>query len=200
MRRHANLTDVSDNDTTVYENINHSLFWSENDFVQSTNEQSTVNVLLDKANLEKAQSIKYYDGHASIEKAKEVINNSTDEELINSCKAMADLSLDFKDDVLGWARHLNGNTFEQIGDFTSDPKVYRTVMDLCGNGYTKLYGLYLKTLSKPDLLFINQPMTSLHPHLGSHIILHLTKISPKTKFIITESNGFADIDSQWLEK
>ncbi len=197
MRRHANLTDGPNDDTLIFEKFGHNLFWSDNNFVQSSN--STASLMLSKKDLLQAKTIKYYDGYIDPYSAKKIIDESTDGEMVAVCNAISDLSIDFADDILGWAKYLNGHTLDQIGDFKNDPKVCRQVMELCGGGYTKLFGLYHKVLTKPDILFLNQPMSSLHPHLGNAILSQLEYMSPSTKFVITESNGFADVESAWLE-
>ena len=185
-------------DNITFQKCGHNLFWSENNYVHS-HDAEKASLMIDKATLLAAKNIKYYDGYIEPNSAKEFIDASTDKEMIAVCEALSNLSIDFADDILGWAKHLNGNTLDQIGDFASDPKVCRTVMSMCGSGYTKLFVLYHKTISQPDILFINQPMSSLHPMLGEAIITHLEHIAPDTKFIITESNGFENLKEQWLE-
>jgi hypothetical protein len=198
LRRHACFEDEREDDTVIYERFGHNLFWSDNHYIESSSEDASL--ILKKEDLLNAKTIKYYDGLIDPYSAKKIIDESTDEEIVKTCQAMADLSLDFKDDLFGWAKYLNGNSVEQIGPFMDDPKVGRKVMEMCGGGYTKLYGLYHKTLQKPDILFLNSPMSSLHPMLGKEILSQLEYISPDTTFVITDSNGFANIKSAWLEK
>lgn len=190
--------EIETEDNIMFQKFGHNLIWSENNYIQGHHIEKA-SLLLAKRDLLSAQTIKYYDGHIDAQSAKEFIEASTDDEIVTVCEALSALSGDFSDDIAGWGKHLNGNTYDQIGDFAHDPKVCRTVMSMCGGGYTKLYGLYHKTISQPDLLFINQPMSSLHPNLGEAILSHLESLAPDTKFIITDSNGFENLEERWLE-
>jgi len=182
----------------IFQEYNRNVIWSEENYVQGKR-LDKAELLLHQDDLLSAKSIKFYDGFIDSQSASDVIDSSTDNEIVAVCNAISDLSIDFADDIAGWGKHLNGNTNDQIGDFRNDPKVCRMVMSMCGGGYTKLYGLYHKTLSQPDLLFVNKPMASLHPHLGRAILNHLEQLSPETKFIITDSNGFENLEERWLD-
>lgn len=198
MKFNSENGELEQEDNITFQKFGHNLIWSENNYVQWS-ESEHASLLMNKTDILMAKSVKYYDGHIHPDDSKEFIDNSTDAEIVAVCQALTDLSGDFKDDMFGWAKYLNGNTVDQIGDFMADPKVGRQVMSMCGGGYTKLYSLYHKTISQPDLLFLNQPMTSLHPMLGEAILRHLECIAPDTKFIITDSNGFENIKESWLE-
>jgi len=182
----------------IFQEYDRNIIWSEDNYVQG-NFLKKAELLLNRSDITSAKSIKFYDGYIDPQSATDIIEGSTDEEIVAVCNAISDLSTDFADDIAGWGKYLNGNTYDQIGDFRQDPKVCRMAMSMCGSGYTKLYGLYHKTLSQPDLLFVNKPMASLHPQLGKAVLSHLERLAPDTKFIITASDGFENLEERCLD-
>ena len=188
---------MEDKNNMLSNNIGNNKFWSENNYVSDGNEN--VDLVVYTEDLINASKILYYDGYMSEQEGKDYIAEMTDNEIVVVCKTISDLSLDFRDDMFGWAKHLNGNTVDQIGDFMEDPKVGRRVLELCGGGYTKLSVLYHKAIQQPTFLFANRPMASLHPMLGREILRHLESIAPDTKFVITDANGFENLKSKWCE-
>jgi len=180
----------------IFQEYDRNIIWSEENYAVG----EATELLMKQSDLTSATSIDFYSGdEVWHEEANEYRKNVSDQALIDTCEMIASLSIDFSDDVLGWAKHMNGNTLDQIGDFTEDVNVLNQVMELCGGGYTKLFVLFHKVLQKPDVMFLNNPGSSLHPTLSRNVLSTLEYYSPSTKFIITDAREFVSVQKVYYD-
>ena len=178
----------------IFQEYDRNIIWAEENYAVG----KETKLLMKQSDLTSTKRIDFYSGDEILhDEANEYRKNVSDQSLIDTCKMISSLSIDFSDDVLGWAKHLNGGTLEQIGDFTDDVNVLNQVMELCGGGYTKLFVLFHKVLQKPDVLFLNNPGSSLHPHLSRSVLRILKAYSPSTKFIITDAREFVSLQKSY---
>ena len=172
----------------IFQEYNRNIIWSEENYAVGEKTE----LLMKQSDLTSAETIDFYSGdEVWHEEANEYRKNVSDQSLIDTCEMIASLSMDFSDDLEGWAKHLNG-TIE-------DPEVLHKVMELCGGGYTKLFVLFHKVLQKPDVMFLHNPGSSLHPMLSSNVLSTLEYYSPDTKFIITNSREFVSIQEVYYD-
>lgn len=172
----------------IFQEYDRNIIWSEENYVVGK-DTTLIPTIKDFTS---AKTMEFYNGDELSEAmAKDYINATTDQTLIDTCEMMSSLSYDFADDIAGWAKAANGHTYNQIGNFHQDPIVLRKVMEMCGTGYSKLFVLFHKALKKPDVMFLHRPGQSLHPTLSAAVLSHLESYTEdKTKFIITDDNEF----------
>lgn len=148
----------------------------------------------------------HYNAFTALSEADYYIENSADVDIIYACKMMSELSLDFSDDISGWAKHKNGGTFDNIGDWTKDADLLRMVLSMCGVGYTRMFVMVIKAIQNPtaDYYFLDLPETSLHLHLSQVIVNFLMKNFEYMKFVVTThspeviSDAFNNKDTKYL--
>ena len=180
----------------IFQEYDRNIIWGEENYAVGEETE----LLMKQSDLTSAKRIDFYSGDEVFhEEANEYRKNVSDQDLIDVCELMSDMTPDFGDSILGWAKAKNGHTLDQIGDFRKDIDVLTQVMEMTGGGFTKLFVLYHKVLLKPDVMFINNPGSSLHPVLSRAILPHLQCISPSTKFIITDSREFVSIQERYLD-
>jgi ABC-type Mn2+/Zn2+ transport system ATPase subunit len=114
----------------------------------------------------------HYDAVTALSEAEYYIANASDENIIFACKKMSEFSMDFNDDIMGWAKWKNGDTFDQIGDFHKDVDLLKHVLGMCGAGYTRMFFMMIKALENPtaDYYFMDLPETSMHIMLAERIV------------------------------
>lgn len=129
----------------------------------------------------------HYDAVTALSEAQDLINNSSDKDVIHACKMMASLSIDFADDIRGWAKHKNGDSFDQIGDYMKDADLLRDVLRMCGNGYTRMFVMTVKAFANPtaDYYFLDMPESSMHLHLAERLVAYIMHNFEYMKVVIT---------------
>lgn len=187
----------------IFQEYDRNLIWSEENYTfdaSMEHNQNSIGLILNKADLTNAKTITIYDGNDIChEEATEYRQNVSDEDLIKVCDMMSDLTSDFGDSILGWAKAMNGHTFDQIGDFRENPAVLTQVMDTCGSGFTKLFVLFHKTIQNPDVMFLHNPGASLHPQLSAAVLKYLSYYNKHTQFVVTDAREFVSLREYWCE-
>lgn len=123
-----------------------------------------------------------YDATVALQEASYFINHASDIDIKHACKKMADLSMDFKEELTKW--------FKEEGDdnlyIYDDVKTLRTVLELSGSGYTRLFVMTIKAISNPsaDYYFLDMPETSLHISLARRISEYIYANFPYMKIVI----------------
>ena len=123
-----------------------------------------------------------YDAMTALTEASYFINHASDIDIKHACKKMADLSIDFKEELSRW--------FKEKGDdnlyIYDDVKTLRTVLELSGSGYTRLFVMTIKAISNPsaDYYFLDMPETSLHISLARCISKYIYANFPYMKIVI----------------
>ena len=123
-----------------------------------------------------------YDATVALQEASYFINHASDIDIKHACKKMADLSMDFKEELSRW--------FKEKGDdnlyIYDDVKTLRTVLELSGSGYTRLFVMTIKAISNPsaDYYFLDMPETSLHISLARSISEYIYANFPYMKIVI----------------
>lgn len=123
-----------------------------------------------------------YDATVALQEASYFINHASDIDIKHACKKMADLSMDFKEELSRW--------FKEEGDddlyIYDDVKTLRTVLELSGSGYTRLFVMTIKAISNPsaDYYFLDMPETSLHISLSRCIADYIYSNFPYMKVVI----------------
>lgn len=123
-----------------------------------------------------------YDATVALQEASYFINHASDIDIKHACKKMADLSMDFKEELSRW--------FKEEGDddlyIYDDVKTLRTVLELSGSGYTRLFVMTIKAISNPsaDYYFLDMPETSLHISLARCIADYIYSNFPYMKVVI----------------
>lgn len=123
-----------------------------------------------------------YDATVALTEAYYLIQHASDIDIKHACKKMADLSMDFKDELTNW--------FKEKGDdnlyIYDDVKTLRTVLELSGSGYTRLFVMTIKAISNPsaDYYFLDMPETSLHISLARCISEYIYANFPYMKIVI----------------
>jgi len=127
-----------------------------------------------------------YDAVTALGEAEYYIENASDENVRFACEKMSDFSMDFRDDIFGWAKAKNGHTVEQIGDFMKDVELLRHVLSMSGAGYTRMFVMIIKALENPaaDYYFMDLPETSMHLVLAERIVDFLMMHFEYMKFAI----------------
>ena len=106
-----------------------------------------------------------YDATVALQEAHYLIQYASDIDIKHACKKMADLSKDFKNELTNWFKEKDDdNIFEDV-------KTLRTVLELSGSGYTRLFVMTIKAISNPsaDYYFLDMPEASLHISLASSL-------------------------------
>ncbi len=121
-----------------------------------------------------------YDATVALTEAYYLIQHASDIDIKHACKKMADLSIDFKDE-LGWFKEKKDDD-----DIFEDVKRLRTILELAGSGYTRLFVMTIKAISNPsaDYYFLDMPETSLHISLASCISKYIYVNFPYMKIVI----------------
>ena len=123
-----------------------------------------------------------YDATVALQEASYFINHASDIDIKHACKKMADLSMDFKEELTNW--------FKEEGDdnlyIYDDVKTLRTVLELSGSGYTRLFVMTIKAISNPsaDYYFLDMPETSLHISLARSLSNYIYSNFPYMKVVI----------------
>lgn len=122
-----------------------------------------------------------YDATVALQEASYFINHASDIDIKHACKKMADLSMDFKDELRRWFKEKKDDD-----DIFEDVKTLRTVLELAGSGYTRLFVMTIKAISNPsaDYYFLDMPETSLHISLASCISKYIYANFPYMKIVI----------------
>lgn len=121
-----------------------------------------------------------YDATVALTEAYYLIQHASDIDIKHACKKMADLSMDFKDELTSWVK-------EKIDDaIFEDVKRLRTILELSGSGYTRLFVMTIKAISNPsaDYYFLDMPETSLHISLARRISEYIYANFPYMKIVI----------------
>ena len=123
-----------------------------------------------------------YDATVALTEASYFINHASDIDIKHACKKMADLSMDFKDELTNWFKE-KGDDNQYIYD---DVKTLRTVLELSGSGYTRLFVMTIKAISNPsaDYYFLDMPETSLHISLTRSLSNYIYSNFPYMKVVI----------------
>ena len=122
-----------------------------------------------------------YDATVALQEAHYLIEHASDIDIKHACKKMADLSMDFKDELTNWFKEKkdDDNIFEDV-------KTLRTVLELAGSGYTRLFVMTIKAISNPsaDYYFLDMPETSLHISLARSLSNYIYSNFPYMKIVI----------------
>lgn len=171
--------------------INEKVLWNDGDKTYIVGANGSGKTLLMGAMMDWCEDSGYnyshYDAMAALDEAPFLIQKSSDEDIIYSCKIMCELSLDFKDDIAGWAKAGNNHSFEQIGDYMQDHILLRNVLSMAGTGYTRFFVLTMKAVLNPtaEYYFLDMPESSLHIMLAQRVVGYLMAKFPYMKIIIT---------------
>lgn len=122
-----------------------------------------------------------YDATVALTEAYYLIQHASDIDIKHACKKMADLSMDFKDELRRWFKEKKDDD-----DIFEDVKTLRTVLELAGSGYTRLFVMTIKAISNPsaDYYFLDMPETSLHISLARSISEYIYANFPYMKIVI----------------
>ena len=122
-----------------------------------------------------------YDATVALQEAHYLIEHASDIDIKHACKKMADLSMDFKDELRRWFKEKKDDD-----DIFEDVKTLRTVLELAGSGYTRLFVMTIKAISNPsaDYYFLDMPETSLHISMASIISKYIYANFPYMKIVI----------------
>ncbi len=122
-----------------------------------------------------------YDATVALTEAYYLIQHASDIDIKHACKKMADLSMDFKDELRRWFKEKKDDD-----DIFEDVKTLRTVLELAGSGYTRLFVMTIKAISNPsaDYYFLDMPETSLHISLARCISEYIYANFPYMKIVI----------------
>ena len=142
-----------------------------------------------------------YDSMTALRNVEQYIDDLDDFTVKMTCKYISDFSMDFSSDLLAWAKHLNGDTFENIGGVLNDPRTMRTVLKLSGNGYLRMAVMVSKAVKNMTAAYylMDLPESSLHIVLARNLLAFMMKIMPYTKFVITTHSPDI-IDSRWKKE
>lgn len=122
-----------------------------------------------------------YDAMTALTEAHYFINHASDIDIKHACKKMADLSMDFKEELRRWFKEKKDDD-----DIFEDVKTLRTVLELSGSGYTRLFVMTIKAISNPsaDYYFLDMPETSLHISLARSLSNYIYSNFPYMKIVI----------------
>lgn len=128
----------------------------------------------------------HYNALTALSEARHILEHGNDEDIIYAAKMMSNLSADFGDDWLGWAKAMNGHTFDNLGDYKENIDLIKKVLSMCGNGHTRLFVLTHNAVRAMDVdfYFMDLPETSLHIHLAQVIPKYLMKYFQYTKLVM----------------
>lgn len=121
-----------------------------------------------------------YDAMTALTEAYYLIQHASDIDIKHACKKIADLSMDFKDELSNWFKEKDDD------DIFEDVKTLRTVLELSGSGYTRLFVMTIKAISNPsaDYYFLDMPETSLHISLARSLSNYIYSNFPYMKIVI----------------
>lgn len=124
-----------------------------------------------------------YDATVALQEAHYFINHASDIDIKHACKKMADLSMDFKDELTNWFKEKKDDDDTYLFE---DVKTLRTVLELSGSGYTRLFVMTIKAISNPsaDYYFLDMPETSLHISLARSLSNYIYSNFPYMKIVI----------------
>ena len=124
-----------------------------------------------------------YDATVALQEAHYLIEHASDIDIKHACKKMADLSMDFKDELTNWFKEKKDDDDTYLFE---DVKTLRTVLELSGSGYTRLFVMTIKAISNPsaDYYFLDMPETSLHISLSRCIADYIYSNFPYMKIVI----------------
>ena len=122
-----------------------------------------------------------YDATVALQGAHYLIQHASDIDIKHACKKMADLSMDFKDELSNWFKEKKDDD-----DIFEDVKTLRTILELSGSGYTRLFVMTIKAISNPsaDYYFLDMPETSLHILMARRITKYIYANFPYMKIVI----------------
>ena len=122
-----------------------------------------------------------YDATVALQEAHYLIEHASDIDIKHACKKMADLSMDFKDELSNWFKEKKDDD-----DIFEDVKTLRTILELSGSGYTRLFVMTIKAISNPsaDYYFLDMPETSLHILMARRITKYIYANFPYMKIVI----------------
>lgn len=122
-----------------------------------------------------------YDATVALQGAHYLIQHASDIDIKHACKKMADLSMDFKDELSNWFKEKKDDD-----DIFEDVKTLRTILELSGSGYTRLFVMTIKAISNPsaDYYFLDMPETSLHISMARRISEYIYANFPYMKIVI----------------
>ena len=122
-----------------------------------------------------------YDATVALQQAHYLIEHASDIDIKHACKKMADLSMDFKDELSNWFKEKKDDD-----DIFEDVKTLRTILELSGSGYTRLFVMTIKAISNPsaDYYFLDMPETSLHILMARRITKYIYANFPYMKIVI----------------
>ena len=181
---------------------NNEILWLNNDYTFVIGYNGSGKTILLNKMAEWAESHNYsyafYDSQTSLSLAPQLMEQASDEEIIEIAKMIMDISPDFRDDVFDWLKAKNDDqTIKQIRP-DKDVEMLREIFSMCGSGYTRMFTMLYLGLEKPELdyYFLDMPETSLHLLFARKVLDILMKNFPNTKFVIT-THSPAIIDDKW---
>ena len=129
----------------------------------------------------------HYDAIDTFVYADELIHDSDDMDVILSCRMMAEISHDFAEDIQRWACVRNGYSAKDKEKYMEDAALLRYVLEMCGNGYTRMFLMTVMAVRNPtaQYYFMDMPETSLHVMLMRRIAEYLLHNIPNMKFVMT---------------
>jgi len=127
----------------------------------------------------------HYNAPYALNEFHPLLDNATDLELTTACMTMAKFSMDFNEDVMRWAEKAGYKSSDYAG-YMRDAKVLRTVLELCGAGYSRMFVMLIKGLksSTASYYILDLPETSLHVHVARKIISFLMAKFRNMKFVV----------------
>jgi len=147
--------------------IDKSVNWYDGDYTIIIGSNGTGKTLLIDSMIQWCETKEYkyahYDVETALEESHSLINESDDDDIIYTCNLMTTFSLDFADDIAGWAV-ADGYKREDTDGFMKDARVLRRVLSNCGAGYTRMFVMLIKAIknASAEYFFLDLPETSLH--------------------------------------
>jgi len=150
--------------------VGRTVEWLNNDYTIIIGENGSGKTLLLGCMMDwcnsKGYDFVHYDAVTALHTAYDLIECATNQHIIFACKALASFSIDFKDDIIIWAKKEKSKSFDNCNDqrFMKDARFLRSVLRHCGNGYTRMIVMLISAYQKStaSYYFLDLPETSLH--------------------------------------
>jgi len=150
----------------------------------------------------KNYSYAHYDSDTALNIVDDLIDSTSDEDIIYIAKLIMDFSMDFKDDVFNWTKAANNHSVDQIGPIGEDATLLRKIFHRAGNGYLRMFTILCLGVQKKgdlDYYFLDLPEASLHILLARKILDILMHDFNLTKFVITTHSPDI-IEDKWSDE
>ena len=110
-----------------------------------------------------------------------MIDNSSNEDMIYTCKILCEFSYEFSQDVERWEKHFKSKGHLQ------DAEILRKVIHMCGSGYTRMWTMVYLGIQQvgADYYFMDMPETSVHISIVNNLLEEIMRKFQFTKIVIT---------------